>query len=238
MHSAVEDDASDAYHDWIKYAAVPSLVAYSAAALLSEGQQVSGGGGDYLSTSGDSGLQMSLSSPMPSWMLAAHGRGAIALVGLVLLQKEIVRCMASDYASFASAHRAVGYLTLTALLVMDAAGYSLCSFSTFAHFRYFAIAFALPFAVWLVGIWATARAGYWRAHAFLANMLLKGSIATPLSRLGGAALQKRGMDLAPGYYTGIFGVALVILVWQVVDFVVLARQLRSPSRGQQAKKGS
>ena len=59
--------------------------------------------------------------------------------------------------------------------------------------------------------------------AFLGNMLLKGCIATPLSRVGGAFLQRRGWALAPGYYQGIFGVAAVIGVWQLADIVVLAR---------------
>ena len=104
---------------------------------------------------------------------------------------------------------------------MDTAGYLMCKNSTFEHFQAFAVLFALPFAVWFVGIWLSARLGWWRAHGFLANMLLKGCIATPLSRVGGAALQRRGWDYAPGYYQGIFGVAAVIAVWQLVDIARL-----------------
>lgn len=220
-------DADDLYHRVLKFAAVPTIAVYSVHALYHEAQQVTGNNQTgYLSTSGDSRLKMTLSSPMPKWMLLAHGRGALALCTLVFLQKEVVRRMAENLRKYRSIHVNLGYLTLACLFIMDAAGYWMCGFSTFENFQLFAIFFAMPFALWLVGIYASARAGWWRSHAFLSNMLLKGCIATPLSRLGGAALQQRGYELAPGYYQGIFGVAFVIGVWQLADSVSLARELR------------
>ena len=226
--SVVKADAADAYHRCLKIIAFPCLVAYTLNALMHEGRTFTAStNGEYLSMSGDSGLRMTLSQPMPAWMLKAHSYGALALVLLVLSQKEVVRRMASDYAGFARAHRVLGYATLAALATMDAAGYALCAFSTFEHFAYFAVAFAAPFALWLVGIWYTARTRRWRAHAFLSNMLLKGCIATPLSRLGGAALQRRGWPLAQGYYEGIFGVALIVGLWQAADIAYLVAGWRA-----------
>ena len=220
-------DAADIYHRSFKWIAVPCIAAYAFHAITHNSQQVvrnETAAGGFVSVSGAEGLRMSLSAPMPQWMLTAHGRGALMLCGLVFAQKEIVRLMASDYTSYVQTQRWIGFATLGTLFVFNTSGYLMCAYSTFANFEIFAVLFALPFACWLVGIYATARLGYWRAHAFLSNMLLKGCIATPLSRVGGAMLQRRGWDLASGYYQGIFGVALVIAVWQAVDFVNLLRE--------------
>ena len=178
---------------------MPTIAVYSVHALYHEAQQVTGNNQkpDTCGASGDGGLKMTLGSPMPKWMLLAHGRGALALCTLVFLQKEVVRRMAENLRSTAQSTSTWGYLRLACLFIMDAAGYWMCGFSTFENFQLFAIFFAMPFALWLVGIYASARAGWWRSHAFLSNMLLKGCIATPLSRLGGAALQQRGYELAP-----------------------------------------
>ena len=225
--STCREDSTDIYHRRFKFVALPCIFAYVAHALMHESQQVVGSNSTgFVSTSGDSGLQMTLSSPIPHWMLLAHGRGSLLLCALVFAQKELVRWMGSSSAavmSYARAHRAVGYATLATLYVFIHAGYLMCGHSTFDAFNVFAILFALPFVVWLVGIWATARLGMWGLHAFLANMLLKGCIATPLSRVGGALLQRHGWELARGYYQGIFGVAALIGVWQVADTVLLLR---------------
>lgn len=229
-------DAADAYHRAVKLVALPAIGAYCLHAIAAGTQHVTGSNATGLvSTGADSGLEMTLMSPMPQWLVVAHSRGAIALCFLVFLQKELVRGMAQNLVAFRAAHTYVGYLTLLALFIMDAAGYLLSAFSAFERFQLFAVFFALPFALWLVGLYATARAGWWRAHAFLANMLLKGCIATPLSRLGGAALQRRGWDRASGYYQGIFGVALIIALWQAADCLSLWRELRLERR-QEAQK--
>ena len=226
-HLVAAEDAADVYHRAFKFVALPALVAYIVhAAALSSGHRDNSRYDrvGYVSTSGDVGLLMALSERMPPWLLWTHGRGALTLVALVLVQKELVRKMglAPSFASFSyfsAAHRKLGYAILAALLVMDACGYALCKYSTFEGFQWFAVVFAAPFAAWLIGIWCTARAGYWRSHALLANMLLKGCIATPLSRLGGAYLQHHGWPMASGYYQGIFAVAAIIAVWQAVDLV-------------------
>ena len=81
------------------------------------------------------------------------------------------------------------------LFFMDAAGYAMGRFSSFAHFDTFSVLFALPFAIWLVSIWVTAKAKWLQTHRLLSNMLLKGCIATPLARAGGALLQHFYPDL-------------------------------------------
>ena len=81
------------------------------------------------------------------------------------------------------------------LFFMDAAGYAMGRFSSFSHFDTFSVLFALPFAVWLVGIWLTATRGWLQTHRLLSNMLLKGCIATPLARAGGALPQQFRPDL-------------------------------------------
>ena len=180
---------------------------------------------------------MDLSSPFPLWLLRMHRYGAVALVVLVLLQKEVVRAMAAafpglaarrrlGYGALAALHRRAGYAALVALAVMDGAGFVAGSaHSAFPGFRTFSYFFAAPFALWLLCIWLTAATGWLRAHAFLSNMLLKGCIATPLSRLGGAALQRLGWPTAAGYYVGIFGVACAIGLWQAADCVDAAREV-------------
>ena len=112
------------------------------------------------------------------------------------------------------------------LFFMDAAGYAMGRFSSFAHFDTFSVLFAAPFALWLVGIWLTATSGWLRTHRLLSNMLLKGCIATPLARAGGALLQQFRPDLgiAFGYYGGIGAVTVLIGVWQVFELAAFARE--------------
>ena len=48
-------------------------------------------------------------------------------------------------------------------------------------------------------------------------MLLKGCVATPLARVAGAALQKRGWEDSQGYYVGIGAVTVATSVGQIAD---------------------
>ena len=114
-------------------------------------------------------------------------------------------------------HRRLGYCILLACAIMDGAGYYMGRYSAFPHFETFSVWFALPFAVWLILIPLTAKLKLLHTHRLLSNMLVKGCIATPLSRVGGAHLQRMGWETASGYYVGIFGVAMVIGVWQLID---------------------
>jgi uncharacterized membrane protein len=222
-------DSRDVWHRRIKWAAVPVLAVYAMYAVRNIGHRfLSASQADktFTSVAADSGLQMKLLQPFPRWALTAHGLGAVALLAMTLAQKEVVRLMSQDHARYVGVHRRLGYAALAALLIMDMAGYYMGRFSAFPHFSTFSIGFAMPFAVWLVGIWWSASARWLRLHAFLSNMLLKGCIATPLSRLGGALLQSAGWDQARGYYQGIFGVAAVIVVWQAVDIASFAHEIK------------
>ena len=230
LQRLIELDASDFYNRRAKWVLVPVLAMYIFhSVFLSRGQR-----SDTRSISGE-GLAMDLVAPLPLPLLHAHSSGAIVLVLLTLLQKETVPGMlhaptkdGSRPLGFATSgarlHRRLGYGCLTALAVMDAAGYAMHRYSAFANFDTFSVLFALPFASWLVAIPLTARCGWMRAHRLASNMLLKGCIATPLSRLGGALLQHRGWPTAAGYYSGIFGVASVIALWQVADLVLMWRE--------------
>lgn len=233
----VESDANDLYHRRIKYVALPVLSVYVVHALwactkvLARGSP--GGDGVKMSIGGD-GLKMNLTAPFPPWMLAAHSIGACVLVALTLVQKGMAAQWLVEVPAAALRHRRLGYMILVALAVMDSAGYAMGSgYSAFPGFATFAKFFAAPFALWLVGIWLTARAGWLHAHALLGNMLLKGCIATPLSRLGGAALQRCGWSTAAGYYQGIGAVTCVIGAWQLGDLVAFVRD-RDGSRKRDA----
>ena len=210
----IELDATDFYNRRAKWVLVPVLAMYNFhSVFLSRGQR-----SDTRSISGE-GLAMDLVAPLPLPLLHAHSCGAIVLVLLTLLQKETVpgmlRAPTKDGSrplglatSGARLHRRLGYGCLTALAVMDAAGYAMGRYSAFANFDTFSVLFALPFAAWLVAIPLTARCGWMRSHRLASNMLLKGCIATPLSRLGGALLQHRGWPTAAGYYTSRVSSAL------------------------------
>jgi len=236
-------DAADWYHRRIKHVAVPVLVVYTVHALVTPGIR-----SKHLSISGDSGLTMDLKAALPPVMLHAHSIGALSMVCMILVQKELVRSRLYNtlrspvqYASSMLVHRRLGYAILVACLVMDAAGYAMGHFSAFPSFEVFSAWFALPFAAWLVAIPLTARAGWLRSHRLASNMLLKGCIATPLSRLGGAGLQRLGWATASGYYVGIFGVACAIGLWQVADvvgFVREVRALRGRQDGQESRHAS
>ena len=90
-------------------------------------------GGGFVSVGADSGLEMDLHTRFPGWMLRAHSFGACALVALTLAQKEVVRRMAAEAAGAVTLHRRLGYAALTALVIMDVAGYALVAFLRFRH---------------------------------------------------------------------------------------------------------
>jgi hypothetical protein len=253
-------DADDLYHTQFKKYVVPVLLIYVLHALWASYKTLrrpeEDGDGPMMSVGGDSGLEMDLKEPFPRWMLAAHAVGACVLVVLTIIQKEVVGWMADivkakaesyrgasaellkvlrspEYATgLLRLHRRLGYAILACLAVMDGAGYKLGSeYSAFPGFATFAKFFAAPFALWLVGIWATAKLGWLQVHRLLANMLLKGCIATPLSRIGGAILQRSGWSTADGYYKGIGGVAAIIAVWQTYELALFARDSFVAMRG-------
>jgi nitroreductase len=237
VRSVLAADSVDLFHRF-KYVLVPGLAAW---ALLFVGtslrcafwdcSDVQSDKSGTVVTSHDVGLKMTLSTrePMPTLLLATHSFAALGLVIATLAQKEGVAAAArseTPLAKWRPRHRALGYAILVMLFFMDAAGYAMGRFSSFAHFDTFSVLFALPFAIWLVSIWVTAKAKWLQTHRLLSNMLLKGCIATPLARAGGALLQQFRPDLgiAFGYYGGIGAVTVLIGVWQMVELAAFARE--------------
>ena len=98
-------------------------------------------------------------------------------------------------------------------------GVGLAPSSSWDRFELFSIAFAAPWVVWAVAIVISARLRNFRFHKLMSNQMLKGAITVPLSRLVGSFVQRTFPDLgeALGYYFGIFGVVLIILVWEMSD---------------------
>ena len=146
----IELDATDFYNRRAKWVLVPVLAMYIFhSVFLSRGQR-----SDTRSISGE-GLAMDLVAPLPLPLLHAHSCGAIVLVLLTLLQKETVpgmlRAPTKDGSrplglatSGARLHRRLGYGCLTALAVMDAAGYAMGRYSAFANFDTFSVHCRLP----------------------------------------------------------------------------------------------
>ena len=66
--------------------------------------------------------------------------------------------------------------------------------------------------------------------------MLKGCIATPLARAGGALLQQFRPDLgiAFGYYGGIGAVTVLIGVWQMVELAAFVREALALGRWRRA----
>jgi len=109
VQQLLSEDASDLHHRWLKFVTIPVLLVYCGHALLSHESSLHRAGdrdgGLWLSVARDSGLRMELSSPFPPWLLRAHRLGAIALVGLTLLQVnhgthcicgDVTHCMAGS----------------------------------------------------------------------------------------------------------------------------------------------
>jgi len=101
--------------------------------------------------------------------------------------------------------------------MMDAGGFLMGSYPKLSNFSTFNIFFATPWIIFVVGTYVTATRKNVHLHRLMANMLIKGAISVPFSRLAGSVLQKLGWDEASGYYQGIFGVAALIFLWALVD---------------------
>jgi len=100
---------------------------------------------------------------------------------------------------------------------MNTGGYLMGSYSLLDKFTTFSFFFALPWWLWIIGIYFTARVKYLRWHRLLSNMLLKGCLAVPCSRLTGAMFQYFGWEESAGYYQGIATAAFIIALWQIGD---------------------
>ena len=183
----------------------------------------------------DSGLRMSLKQPLNEMSLAVHALTGMGLLFLVMSQKW------SIHYGYAKIHRYVGYVVLAISLTMSISGFLLGAASSWIHFDTFSFFFALPWFFWAIVIYATARYRYWRLHRLFANQMLKvrfaffflclqtvfqkGVLTVPISRLAGGFIQRHfpGIGEAAGYYLGIFGVVIVVAVWEAT----VIRQLLS-----------
>eukprot|EP00035_Acanthoeca_spectabilis_P000649 m.74762 g.74762 ORF g.74762 m.74762 type:complete len:245 (+) comp10337_c0_seq1:94-828(+) len=236
--AVVAEDSADLYNRVIKWIAVPILLFYSLQFLVSAyGPAADAEQNDSLVRVGaDSGLRMDLHTPMPEWLVQSHATGAVVLVLLMLAQKEVVVRMARAYSGNRQLHKYIGFAGLAACAVMDIAGYALGRYSAFDSFTLFSVFFAAPFAVFGVATLVSAKLRWWRVHALCANMILKGCLATPISRLGGATLQHLGWPTAAGYYQGIFGVTAVVSLWQLADLYAFLAQPTPTGAGTIKKK--
>ena len=231
-------DSLDVYHWPVKTALLPMLLLYAGSWAVGAGNMLTEDVGvtptnasNVVGCSADVGLCMVFRSdrPLSRWLLRGHAISAVALVVLVVLQKEFVRRIALSPASFQNpwrAHRRLGYLTLATMLAMNICGYLMGPSSSFESFQSFIVLFAAPWVCFAVLIVCTGRgsrhasgASSWIAeHRLIGNMLLKAALSTPLSRVGGSFLQRQpGWSLEAGYYVGIFGITALVAAWQIAE---------------------
>lgn len=178
-----------------------------------------------VSVARDSGLQMSLTSPLNQWALSVHSWSGVALLLCCLLQKQLVVSM-SQMHSFPSSlwHRRIGLAAVALMLVMALAGFASGLTSAWDNFTLFSVFFAAPWLLWAVAIYVTAKRRVWNFHRLFANQALKGCLTVPTARLCGAWVQRTFPNLgqANGYYLGIFFVTLFVMVWEMVDLYQFA----------------
>ena len=170
------------------------------------------------------GLRLGVNEEIPEWLVNVHAGCAMTLLAMAILQKEVVVKMRDKYAEFIATHRFLGRACLLLIGVMDAAGFVMGRWSRFENFNILSILFAAPWVVFLVGLYFTATPKWMVWHRIFGNMLLKGCIATPLSRWCGALLQRSGWRDAPGYYEGIGGVTVLVGLWSMVDLYAVFRK--------------
>ena len=79
-------------------------------------------------------------------------------------------CLSAFVSTPASAlccHRLNGRVICLLFIVMAAAGFSLCSYSSWQYFDTFAYFFALPWLIWAIAIYWSARPKFLAWHAFV-----------------------------------------------------------------------
>jgi hypothetical protein len=221
-------DADDFYNRYGRWVVLPALLWYlynifSTPSMLEELAKVNDTRPDAVLTSvaRDSGLKMTMKTVPPEYLVNLHSMSGLALFLCVMVQKHTVREMVfKSYKKYAPIHRAVGCLCLLFICGMTFGGYMLGAYSAFEGFDIFSIFFAAPWICWLFGIYLTGQptTRMLSVHRLLGNMLLKGCIAVPISRIAGAALQKvEGWNEVSGFYQGIGGVSFLIFLWQSYD---------------------
>eukprot|EP01127_Copromyxa_protea_P021536 TRINITY_DN7431_c0_g1_i1.p1 TRINITY_DN7431_c0_g1~~TRINITY_DN7431_c0_g1_i1.p1 ORF type:complete len:224 (-),score=36.98 TRINITY_DN7431_c0_g1_i1:10-681(-) len=210
-------DTNDVYNRYLRYILLPFFLAYFFIVLKNKHEVYENEGGGVVSSSRDWGLVMQLVLPFPGWILNMHLWSAVLLFMSCLAQKELVRYLQKSWKDYIGLHKQLGYFILAVTLTMDLGGYLMGSYSKLPNFSLFNLFFASPWIIFVAGTYFSAKAKNIWAHRLFANMLFKGAISVPFSRLAGAVLQQLGRGEAEGYYEGIFGVAIIILIWELVD---------------------
>jgi hypothetical protein len=215
LRSQLVHDSNDLYNKYFKWFIVVFIAWYVTHAVLTDHKDETENG-ILTSTARDTGLKMTMSEFPPSRFLNIHATSGMLLCVIVLVQKQTVLWMLErSYAQYKVIHKYLGYVILLLICGMVYGGYMLGLYSAFPAFSTFSIFFAAPFAFWTVAIYYTARPSMISVHRLLGNMLLKGCVAVPLSRIGGAFLQNLdGWNDVSGFYQGIGGTAMIIVVWQ------------------------
>jgi hypothetical protein len=211
-------DRSDAYNRWVRYVAVPALTAYGAMTVLSS-HTVEEKDGMFRYAARDTGLVMTTTSVFPKSLLATHMWSGIALFTLTVIQKAVVYGMSTSYKYYRDIHGALGFFILLLSLSMAAAGFGLGLHSALPSFVAFSVLFSAPWVFWSVSVWWSASMKRIQLHRLLGNMMLKGCLAVPLSRVVGSVLQQQGWGEAEGYYQGIGFASVVVGVWQIMDLI-------------------
>lgn len=223
-------DSKDAYNTWVRWIAVPFILCYVfltvsglSASLLEDGMD---DGHVYISR--DTGLKMTTLSPFHKGLIATHMWSGIILCLLTLFQKHVVLKMSTAYRSYRDLHGSLGFFILLLSLSMSAAGFLLGFHSALPNFVLFSVLFASPWVCWSLAIWwsATVRRIYF--HRLLGNMMLKGCLAVPISRIVGSFLQRHSWGEADGYYQGIILSSILIGTWQLHDCYELWTRLSIP----------
>eukprot|EP01124_Arcella_intermedia_P031128 TRINITY_DN6951_c0_g1_i1.p1 TRINITY_DN6951_c0_g1~~TRINITY_DN6951_c0_g1_i1.p1 ORF type:complete len:235 (+),score=56.80 TRINITY_DN6951_c0_g1_i1:71-775(+) len=217
LRERLQEDSVDLYHRYAKWTCVPAILVYIIRSLISSHQLEENPNHKITSTSRDSGLRMELNEPFPAYLLNLHYISAILLFLIIILQKETVKKMSQNYSQWNKTHKRLGNLCLTLAFCMDVGGYFMGFYSSMTHFTFFNFFFALPWVLWIVSIYISAKTKSYQLHQLSSNMLLKGCLAVPFSRLGGALLQRCGWEEAEGYYQGIGAVSVLIAVWQCYE---------------------
>ena len=170
------------------------------------------------------GLRLGVSEEIPEWLVNTHAFCAVAALVLALMQKEMMVNLNQEYGKYISTHRLFGKTCLVLVGVMDAAGYAMGKWSSFANFTVLSVLFAAPWLVFVAGIYFTAKPSLIVWHRIFGNLLIKGCIATPISRWCGALLQRCGWQDALGYYEGIGAVTVLAGIWSMVDLYAILRK--------------
>jgi uncharacterized membrane protein len=221
----------DLFNRYFRWLIIPALLIYICFALFnSRREEVSESTGITTTYGKDSGLQMTLLSPFPPIVLWVHTVSGVLLVLLSLLQKTLIYQIAKRMATQKDVprvstmlHKRIGYAIVILASSMSIAGFCLSPYSAFDNFVGFSVLFASPWITWAILIYISAKKRFYSFHRLTGNMLVKGCIAVPLSRITGAYFQQYGWDVVSGYYQGIGLTTIIIFIWELRDIILFLK---------------